>query len=78
MVRHVTPVMMKQPQRAALISMASVPGLYGNAGQFNYSLQRQRDRRYDKTAAKELGGRGITVNAIAALIETDMTAKLPD
>ncbi|HJF55264.1 3-oxoacyl-[acyl-carrier-protein] reductase [Anaerotruncus colihominis] len=78
MVRHVTPIMMKQ-RGGRIVSMASVSGLYGNAGQFNYSASKAAIVGMTKTAAKELGGRGITVNAIApGFIETDMTAKLPD
>lgn len=78
MVRHVTPIMMKQ-RSGRIVSMASVSGLYGNAGQFNYSASKAAIVGMTKTAAKELGGRGITVNAIApGFIETDMTAKLPD
>lgn len=77
MVRHVTPIMMKQ-RSGRIVSMASVSGLYGNAGQFNYSASKAAIVGMTKTAAKELGGRGITVNAIApGFIETDMTAAMP-
>ena len=76
MVRHVTPIMMKQ-RSGRIVSMASVSGLYGNAGQFNYSASKAAIVGMTKTAAKELGGRGITVNAIApGFIETDMTRDL--
>ena len=78
MVRHVTPVMMKQ-RSGRIVSMASVSGLYGNAGQFNYSASKAAIVGMTKTAAKELGGRGITVNAVApGFIDTDMTANLSD
>ena len=78
MVRHVTPVMMKQ-RSGRIVSMASVSGLYGNAGQFNYSASKAAIVGMTKTAAKELGGRGITVNAVApGFIDTDMTQVLPD
>ena len=78
MIRHVTPVMMKQ-RSGRIISMASVSGLYGNAGQLNYSASKAAIVGMTKTAAKELGARGITVNAVApGFIQTDMTAKLSD
>ena len=78
MIRHVTPVMMKQ-RSGRIVSMASVSGLYGNAGQLNYSASKAAIVGMTKTAAKELGGRGITVNAVApGFIQTDMTAKLSD
>ena len=77
MIRHVTPVMMKQ-RSGRIVSMASVSGLYGNAGQLNYSASKAAIVGMTKTAARELGGRGITVNAVApGFIQTDMTAKLP-
>lgn len=78
MIRHVTPVMMKQ-RSGRIVSMASVSGLYGNAGQLNYSASKAAIVGMTKTAARELGGRGITVNAVApGFIQTDMTAKLSD
>ena len=51
----------------------------GNAGQANYAASKAGLIGLTKSVAKELGSRGITVNAVApGFIETDMTAKLPD
>ena len=71
-------IMMKQRQ-GRIINMASVVGVTGNAGQANYAASKAGLIGLTKTAAKELAGRGITVNAVApGFIETDMTAVLPD
>ena len=60
-------------------NMASVAGLYGNMGQCNYSASKGAVIAMTKTAAKELGARGITVNAIApGFIETPMTDSMTD
>lgn len=78
MMKHVTKVMIRQ-RSGKVINMASIAGLYGNAGQFNYSASKAAVVGMTLTAAKELGSRGITVNAIApGFIETPMTAKLSD
>ena len=62
-----------------IIKISSVAGVYGNAGQLNYSASKAAIIGMTKSAAKELGARGITVNAVApGFIETDMTEKLPD
>ena len=59
--------------------MASVAGLYGNMGQCNYSASKGAVIAMTRTAAKELGARGITVNAIApGFIETPMTDSMTD
>ena len=59
--------------------MASVAGLYGNMGQCNYSASKGAVIAMTRTAAKELGARGITVNAIApGFIETPMTDGMTD
>ncbi len=78
MMRHIVPVMMKQ-RSGRIINMSSVAGLQGNAGQFNYSASKAAIIGMTKSAAKELGSRGINVNAIApGFISTPMTDALSD
>ncbi len=70
--------MMKQ-RSGRIISLSSVAGVYGNAGQSNYSASKAGVIGMTKTLAKEIGSRGVTVNAIApGMIETDMTQNLPE
>lgn len=76
--RHVVPIMVKQ-RSGRIINISSVVGVYGNAGQVNYSASKAGIIGLTKSAAKELGGRNITVNAIApGFIETAMTAQLDE
>ena len=71
--------MMVRAKRGRIVNIASVTGLHGNAGQVNYAAAKAGVIGMTKTAAKELGARGITVNAIApGFIETDMTDVLSD
>lgn len=71
-------VMMKQ-RSGRIINLSSVAGLYGNAGQMNYSASKAAIIGMTKTTAKELGSRGITCNAVApGFISTPMTDKLSD
>ena len=61
-----------------IISITSVVGAMGNAGQSNYSAAKAGIMGFTKSLAREVGARGITVNAIApGFIETDMTESLP-
>ncbi len=60
-----------------IISIGSVSGLAGNPGQANYAASKAAVIGFTKSIAKEVGGRGITVNVVApGFIETDMTAEL--
>lgn len=78
MMKLVSAVMIKQ-KSGKIINMSSVAGVFGNAGQFNYSASKAAIIGMTKTAAKELGSRGITVNAIApGFIDTPMTQVLPE
>ena len=78
MCRHASSVMIKQ-RSGRIINISSVVGLYGNAGQFNYAASKAGMIGMTLTAAKELGKRGITVNAVApGFIETPMSDALPD
>ena len=71
-------VMMKQ-RSGRIINLASVAGLYGNAGQMNYSATKAAIIGMTKTTAKELGSRNVTCNAVApGFIKTAMTDALPD
>ena len=70
--------MMKQ-RSGRVINLSSVAGLYGNAGQFNYSASKAAVIGMTKTAAKEFGSRNITCNAVApGFIQTPMTDALSD
>ena len=70
-------LMMKQ-RSGRIINLSSVAGIVGNTGQSNYSASKAGVIGMTKTLAKEIGSRGVTVNAVApGLIETDMTANLP-
>ena len=70
--------MMKQ-RHGHIVNISSVVGLRGNAGQVNYAASKAGVIGMTKSAAKELAGRGITVNAVApGFIDTDMTAALSE
>lgn len=62
-----------------VILISSVVGLYGSAGQINYSASKSALVGFARSLTRELGGRGITANVVApGFIETDMTAQLPE
>ena len=74
----VTPIMMKQ-RGGSIISLSSVVGLNGNAGQANYAASKAGIIALTKSVAKELGARGVRANAIApGFILTDMTKALKE
>ena len=74
----VTPVMMRQ-RGGSIISLSSIVGINGNAGQANYAASKAGIIALTKSVAKELGGRGIRANAIApGFILTDMPKALSE
>lgn len=74
----VTPIMLRQ-RSGAIISLSSIVGVNGNAGQANYAASKAGIIAFTKSVAKELGARGIRANAIApGFIMTEMTAALSE
>ena len=62
-----------------IITITSVVGTMGNAGQTNYAAAKAALQGFSKSLAREVGSRGITVNCVApGFIDTDMTRALPD
>ena len=70
---------MIRARSGAIVSLSSVVGLHGNAGQTNYSASKAGIIGFTKSLAKEVGSRGIRVNAVApGFIQTDMTSQLSE
>ena len=75
-IHALTPIMMKQ-RSGSIINMTSIVGISGNAGQANYAASKAGMIGLTKSVAKELGSRGVRVNAIApGFIATEMTGVL--
>ncbi len=77
-IKHASRQMLKQ-RSGRIINISSVSGVMGNAGQANYCASKAGLIGLTKSVARELGSRGITVNAIApGFIKTEMTDSLPE
>ena len=70
---------MRLLQHGRIVNIASINGIRGKFGQGNYAAAKAGLIGLTKTAARELGSRGITVNAVApGMVMTEMTSKLPE
>ncbi|MCM1499159.1 MAG: 3-oxoacyl-[acyl-carrier-protein] reductase [Clostridium sp.] len=77
-IKHISRQMLKQ-KGGRIINLSSVVGVYGNGGQVNYSASKAGVIGITKSVAKELGSRGIAVNAVApGFIVTEMTDAMPE
>jgi 3-oxoacyl-[acyl-carrier protein] reductase len=77
-IKHISRQMLKQ-KGGRIINLSSVVGVHGNGGQVNYSASKAGIIGITKSVAKELGSRGITVNAVApGFIVTEMTDAMPE
>lgn len=78
MMKAVNRIMMKQ-RYGRIVNLSSVTGLMGNMGQTNYAAAKAGILGMTKSYAREVAGRGITVNAVApGFIDTDMTEAIPE
>lgn len=78
MIKAVNRIMMKQ-RYGRIVNLSSVTGLMGNMGQTNYAAAKAGIVGMMKSYAREVAGRGITVNAVApGFIDTDMTEAMPE
>jgi len=77
--KHALKSMIRQGAGGRIVSLASIAGVIGNPGQTNYAASKGGIIAFTKSLAKEVGSRGITVNAVApGYIRTQMTDVLPE
>ncbi|MDG4813066.1 3-oxoacyl-ACP reductase FabG [Hydrogenovibrio sp. 3SP14C1] len=70
---------MMKAKQGAIINIASVVGVMGNAGQTNYAAAKAGIMGFTKSLAREIGAKNVTVNTVApGFIDTDMTRALPE
>ena len=71
-------IIFRQQRSGRIITFSSTSGLMGNPGQANYGAAKSGIAGFTKVAARDLGRYGVTVNSIAPLAQTRMTANVPD